>query len=138
MTLSGVAGEVRVFAQYREDFRLSADVVVVGSGPGGAVVAKELAERGVSVVLLEEGPPLTPADYELEGGISMARTMREGGLRSTRGTVLPSGRVQFVEYESLQGDSPYPVEFNGWAIGKYLIGTWRHQDRTNTFILKRR
>jgi glycine/D-amino acid oxidase-like deaminating enzyme len=31
------------------------DAVVVGTGAGGAVVAKELAERGLAVVLLEEG-----------------------------------------------------------------------------------
>ena len=66
--------------------REECDVVVVGSGPCGAVVAKELAEAGRSVVLLEEGPPFTPADFELDGALSMARTMREGGLRATRGT----------------------------------------------------
>ena len=45
-------GEVRVFAQYGEDVHEQADVVVVGSGPGGALVAKELAEAGKEVVLL--------------------------------------------------------------------------------------
>lgn len=32
------------------------DVIVVGAGGGGAVVAKELAERGLDVLLLEGGP----------------------------------------------------------------------------------
>ncbi|NQZ95024.1 MAG: GMC family oxidoreductase [Myxococcales bacterium] len=82
--------DLRVHAQYRRDFTEEADVVVVGSGPGGAVVAKELTDAGVRVVLLEEGPPFTPADFEADGGISMARTMREGGLRTTRGTVMPT------------------------------------------------
>ncbi len=67
-----------------------ADVVVVGSGPCGAVAAYELAAAGKRVVLLEEGPPFTPADFELEGSLSMARTMREGGLRFTMGTVMPT------------------------------------------------
>ncbi len=40
-----------------------ADVVVVGSGAGGGVVASELAERGRHVVLLELGPHLTAADF---------------------------------------------------------------------------
>jgi choline dehydrogenase-like flavoprotein len=83
-------GEVRVFAQYSEDFREQADVAVVGSGPGGAVVAKELAEAGKRVVLLEEGPPFTPADYEWDGARSMTRTLREGGVRATRGYVMPT------------------------------------------------
>ena len=32
------------------------DVIVVGAGGGGAVIAKELACRGLDVVLLEAGP----------------------------------------------------------------------------------
>ena len=43
----------------KEDF----DVVVVGSGAGGGVVAGELAQRGRDVLLLEVGPHLTAADF---------------------------------------------------------------------------
>ncbi|HET7503954.1 MAG TPA: FAD-dependent oxidoreductase [Kofleriaceae bacterium] len=32
------------------------DVIVVGAGGGGPVVAKELAQRGLDVLLLEAGP----------------------------------------------------------------------------------
>ena len=39
------------------------DVVVVGSGAGGGVVAGELAERGRDVLLLECGPHRTAADF---------------------------------------------------------------------------
>jgi len=87
---AALAGEVRVFADYAGDVREEADVAVVGSGPCGAVVAKELAEAGRRVVLLEEGPPFTPSDFVLDGAHSMARTMREGGLRATRGYVMPT------------------------------------------------
>lgn len=38
------------------------DVVIVGSGFGGAVSALRLAERGYDVVVLEQGRRLTPAD----------------------------------------------------------------------------
>jgi len=34
----------------------NADVIIVGAGGGGAVVAKELAEKGLKVLLLEAGP----------------------------------------------------------------------------------
>jgi choline dehydrogenase-like flavoprotein len=84
------AERLRVFAQYDKDFEEEADAVVVGSGPCGAVVAHSLAAAGHSVVLLEEGPPFTPQDYEFEGSLSMARTLREGGLRRTNGTILPT------------------------------------------------
>ena len=39
------------------------EVVVVGSGAGGGVVAGELSERGRDVLLLETGPHLTAADF---------------------------------------------------------------------------
>jgi choline dehydrogenase-like flavoprotein len=82
--------DVRVFADYAREFEEEADAVVVGSGPGGAVAAYELARAGLRVVLVEEGPPFTPADFQLDGALSMARTMREGGLRTTRGTLMPT------------------------------------------------
>ena len=92
-----MSGSVRVFAEYDRDLAWSCDVAIVGSGPGGAVVAYELASRGRDVVLIEEGPPFTPSDYVPDASISMARTMREGGLprassapsRSTRRTRSP-------------------------------------------------
>lgn len=83
-------GDVRVYAQYDRDVNEEVDVVVVGSGPAGAVVARELTELGKRVALIEEGPPFVPADFELDGGLSMARTMREGGLRTTSGTTMPT------------------------------------------------
>jgi choline dehydrogenase-like flavoprotein len=39
------------------------DVIVVGSGAGGGVIAGELADAGASVVLLESGPHKTAADF---------------------------------------------------------------------------
>jgi choline dehydrogenase-like flavoprotein len=39
------------------------EVIVVGSGAGGGVIAGELAEAGVSVLLLESGPHRTAADF---------------------------------------------------------------------------
>ncbi len=52
--LLAMRGRLRVFAQYDRDVRESADVVVVGSGPAGSVVAYELAVAGHDVILLEE------------------------------------------------------------------------------------
>ena len=40
------------------------DFVVVGSGAAGGVIARELAQAGLSVVVLEQGPRLSPADFD--------------------------------------------------------------------------
>ncbi len=40
------------------------DFVIVGSGAAGGVIAKELSTRGLSVVVLEQGPRLTPQEFE--------------------------------------------------------------------------
>lgn len=78
---------VKVFADYKGDIRARCEVVVIGSGPGGAVVAKELAEAGRDVILLEEGPPFGAEDFRQEPGESFHRTLREAGMRATRGTM---------------------------------------------------
>jgi choline dehydrogenase-like flavoprotein len=39
------------------------DVIVIGSGAGGGVIAKELGEAGLSVVVLEAGGRFSGADY---------------------------------------------------------------------------
>lgn len=76
---------VKVFADYKGPLKASCQALVVGSGPGGAVVAKELAEAGLDVILLEEGPPFGVADFRQDAGVSMQRTLREHGTRVAMG-----------------------------------------------------
>jgi choline dehydrogenase-like flavoprotein len=40
------------------------DFAIVGSGAAGGVIARELSRSGFSVVLFEQGPRLTPANFE--------------------------------------------------------------------------
>jgi choline dehydrogenase-like flavoprotein len=42
---------------------LQADVCIVGSGPAGAVLAKQLADRGIDTLLIESGPPRGSAQH---------------------------------------------------------------------------
>jgi choline dehydrogenase-like flavoprotein len=40
------------------------DFAIVGSGAAGGIIAKELATAGFSVVVLEQGPRLTTAQFD--------------------------------------------------------------------------
>ena len=59
----------------------SVDVVVIGSGAGGAVVARELARAGRSVIVLEEGGYHPPKEYaSFSPSRAFSTLAREAGL----------------------------------------------------------
>lgn len=69
---------------------IAGDVVVVGTGAGGAVVAKELAEAGLAVVMLEEGSYHTRADFTGRAADSVGKLYRDAGATFSFGnTVIP-------------------------------------------------
>lgn len=70
---------------WARDGQHEADIVVVGSGPAGAAVARELARAGASVLVLEEGPAVAPADFPEDGFSAMARLYRGMGSTVTMG-----------------------------------------------------
>ena len=60
---------------------LETDVVVVGSGASGAVVATELAESGQRVIVLEEGARVTQREYgAMRVSESLRHIWRDGGM----------------------------------------------------------
>ncbi|MFQ5641481.1 MAG: GMC family oxidoreductase N-terminal domain-containing protein [bacterium] len=66
-----------------DERELEADVCVIGSGAGGAVVAAGLAQAGKRVVILEEGPFLK-RDRISDNELSMqSQAYRDGGLQLT-------------------------------------------------------
>ncbi|MGD0527157.1 MAG: GMC family oxidoreductase [Polyangiaceae bacterium] len=77
----------------RRPLAASADVVVVGSGSGGAVVARELARDGRSVLVLEEGGYYAPEEYSaMTPSNTFRRLAREAGL----GTAVGLGETPLV------------------------------------------
>ena len=83
-------------ARLRGRTRIAADVCVIGTGAGGAVAAKELAEGGLSVVMLEEGAIIRPERLTARPRDESPRHLRDGGQVTTLGNVpivLPLGRA---------------------------------------------
>ena len=73
-----------------------ADVCVVGTGAGGAPVAKELAEGGMRVVMLEEGERFTADDMTARPSEMTTRLYRDAAQTVTAGNMpimLPLGRT---------------------------------------------
>ena len=97
---------------------LEADVVIVGTGPGGAGAGKVLAEAGHRVVFLEEGPPTSrfrpnqaqTARYHMqEAGTMVARGSSFMGIAAGRGvggSTLINSALSFRTPDSV---------LDGWA-----------------------
>jgi choline dehydrogenase-like flavoprotein len=77
------------------DLNVAAQVCVVGSGAGGAVMTKELAEAGIAAVLIEEGAFYTGKDFTGDPRAMIAMLYRNRGLTGTVGALtipIPLGK----------------------------------------------
>ncbi len=102
------------------DLELETDVVVVGSGAGGAVVAAELAEAGQRVIVLEEGPHVPSAEIQaMRPSQHLRRVWRDGGMTVAVGV----------------GDSPTINVTMGRAVGGSSIVTGAVCFRTPDHVL---
>lgn len=75
---------------------LECDVVVVGTGAGGAVVAKELAEQGIAVLMVEEGELHQRQDFTRRSMPATQQLYRNAGLTGVIGNSvipIPLGRA---------------------------------------------
>ncbi len=76
--------------------REDCDVVIVGSGAGGAIAATRLAEAGLDVVVLEAGGYLNRETYPLDPLEALPQLYRDGGLTIAEGRPaipIPVGRA---------------------------------------------
>jgi choline dehydrogenase-like flavoprotein len=109
-----------------EPVQLAADVVVVGSGSGGGVVAGELAGAGLDVVVLEAGGHHEEEDFPADELSALNELYWRGGLNLTE-----EGNVAMLAGATLGGGStinwqncvrpPQPVREN-WATEHGLTG----------------
>ncbi len=95
-------------------------VLVVGSGPGGATTAALLAEAGRDVLIVEEGPDLTIDSAPSYSLAELEQKYRNGGLNTTFGRVP----VTYIEGRCVGGASeinaalyhrPHAQTLEAWA-----------------------
>ncbi len=103
------------------------DVVVVGAGAAGGIVAARLAERGRRVLLLEAGPDF--ADDKIPDFVSTRHLAsvpsHDWGYMSEGDRVIPLPRGRLVggssSVNSIAAVRPQPADLDGWGIPEW---TW--------------
>ena len=96
---SRAAGQIRPASE--RDNGAAFDVVIIGSGAGGAVVAAELAESGLSVGVLEEGEHHATGEFTTRTLDMLRMLYRDGGAATT----LSRAPVQFAEGRCVGGST---------------------------------
>jgi len=108
------AGVVRG-ADLPGDLHRTADVVVIGTGAGGAVAAERLARAGFEVVLLEDGALHQAADFTEQEATLAEQLYADGAMRATDDLA-----VQMLQ---------------GRAVGGSTTINWMIMLRTPDFVL---
>ena len=67
----------------REDVTLETDVAVVGTGAGGGIAAEILADAGLRVLLIEEGPLRSSRDFHMRESEAYRDLYQESAARKT-------------------------------------------------------
>ncbi|MFN7952622.1 MAG: GMC family oxidoreductase [bacterium] len=108
-------------ADVRGNLRESCDVVVVGTGAGGAVCAAELQRAGLAVILVEEGPHWTAEDFTQREGEMHARI--DGGRGAT--STVDGGMI--LSYGRTVGGSTVHYWVNAFRAPAFRMRQWRER-----------
>jgi len=101
---------------------LRCDVVVVGSGAGGAVVAAELAEAGFDVIIVEEGRYFRTEQFDGNTSRALRTLYRDGGASVSLGTPP----IIFAEGRCVGGSTV----INGgmtWRTPERVLDRWHRE-----------
>lgn len=95
------------------------DVVVIGSGAAGAVAAHTLAQAGLSVGIVEEGPWLRTREITADVHSTFARVMRQSGMQMLTGRAyMPMLQGRCV------GGSTLINSAIAWRIPEDVVDDW--------------
>jgi choline dehydrogenase-like flavoprotein len=113
------------------DLELSADVVIVGSGAGGAVVASVLAAAGLSVLLVEEGGYYTHEDFDMREAHTVPKLYQESMQRTTADlaiAVLQGRAVGGTTVVNWTTSFRTPEDVVAHWAKKHAVGGFRYAD----------
>ena len=107
----------------RGDTVLGCDVVIVGSGAGGATAAAELAEAGLDVIVVEEGRYYGTRDFTADASAMIRAMYRDGGATMAFGDppiLYQEGRVV--------GGSTVVNGGMSWRTPPKILDRWHRED----------
>jgi len=111
---------------------LDCDVVVVGTGAGGAAAAATLAESGLDVLCLEEGGYHPTAEYSADIAQMLGRILRNGGATA----IMGRAPVPYLEGRCVGGSTVV----NGgmcWRTPERVLDVWSRSYGLEAFSARR-
>jgi choline dehydrogenase-like flavoprotein len=103
------------------------DFVIVGSGAAGGILAKELSTQGFSVVVVEQGPHLKPADFEHDEWAYIANEGLAWGRRKGHPQTF---RKSESEIAQVADTAPLGYAHNvGGSSAHFSANLWRFRER---------
>ncbi len=142
------------------DETLEADVVIVGSGAGGGNTAEILAQVGLYVIIVEEGPLKTSNDFRMKEDEAYSMLYQESASRQTRdrGIKIFQGRMVgggtgvnwttsfrtpettlnfWVDQMGVKGFSESEMSpWFEWVEKRYKIQSWSLPSNANNSVLE--
>ncbi len=101
---------------------VNADVVIVGSGAAGSILAHRLAEKGREVLILERGPHIDPATFVEDERSQFSNLFADGGLQ-----VSTDSRFQVLQAMCVGGAT---VVNNAvcFRLPDHILDRWNDRD----------
>jgi choline dehydrogenase-like flavoprotein len=105
-----------------ESDRHAIDVLIVGSGPAGSVLAHELRRNGKRVVLLERGSFVVPGSMEtrLIDDLIDTRTSFDGSIRIRNGMAVGGGSQVNVDLCFAPNSEPIKLKIESWRKARQI------------------
>lgn len=112
---------IRTAKDITQNASFKTDVVIIGSGAGGAMLAWALSQKGVSVIMLEKGRHVLSSTFN-QRELDMYETLYAGGARTG-----PSDLSSSILFGNVLGGSSVHYMANSFRLPEFKRKQWREQ-----------